>query len=116
MKLVEIFLLLAALFALEERDGVKSVIARDKAGDDASTGDVNETHGDAFSTRSKSVIEECGEGCIEASSICNESYGTACWVAGVENKGECHRVTVDARLRLQLAHKCRFVVRLSSVV
>ena len=87
MKLVELFLLFAALFALGERDGVKSIIARDKASDDASTA-MNEMHGDAFSTRSKSVIEECGEGCIEASLICNESYGTACWVAGVENKGE----------------------------
>ena len=51
MKLVELFLLFAALFALEERDGIKSVIVRNKAGDDASTG--NETHGNAFSTRSK---------------------------------------------------------------
>jgi len=38
MKLVELFLLFAALFALEERDGIKSVIVRNKAGDDASTG------------------------------------------------------------------------------
>ena len=86
MKLVELFLLFAALFALEERDGIKSVIVRNKAGDDASTG--NETHGNAFSTRSKGIIEEFGDRCIEASAICNESFRAACWVTCVENKGE----------------------------